>query len=81
MKMNIKGNDNFQTPIPLFQQLHRIFNFTLDAACTTQNCLCPRGFYHDQGADALKISWGGNACFVIRHLAKKQRLLKKHIMK
>lgn len=81
MKMNVKGNDNFQTPPPLFQQLHRIFSFTLDAACTTQNCLCPRGFYYDQGADALKISWGGNEYFAIHRLAKKLRLLKKPTMK
>lgn len=59
MKMNVKGNDNFRTPDHLFEQLNRIFNFTLDAACTTEDCKCVSGYYHDTGIDALKMSWGG----------------------
>lgn len=80
MKMNVKGNDNFRTPDHIFKQLNNIFNFTLDAACTTEDCKCSKGFYHDQGVDALNMSWGGNACFAIHHLAKKQ-LLSKRLMK
>ena len=30
MKMNVKGNDNFQTPDNLFMQLHRIFKYQFD---------------------------------------------------
>lgn len=61
MKMNVKGNDNFRTPDHLFDQLNRIFNFTLDAACTREDCKCNTGYYYDAGIDALKMSWGG-AC-------------------
>lgn len=64
MKMNVKGNDCFETPDNLYNQLNRIFNFTLDAACTRANCKAPRGFYHDEGVDALSMSWGGGACLL-----------------
>lgn len=81
MKMNVKGNDNFRTPDHVFNQLNDIFNFTLDAACTFEDCKCPKGFYHDEGIDALKISWGGNVCFAIRRLAKRPYLSKRLMMK
>ena len=81
MKMNVKGNDNFRTPDHVFKQLNDIFNFTLDAACTTEDCKCERGFFYDNGIDALKISWGGIACFAIRRLAKRPTLSKRLMMK
>lgn len=81
MKMNVKGNDNFRTPDHVFKQLNDIFNFTLDAACTTEDCKCERGFFYDNGIDALKISWGGIACFAIRRLAKRPPLSKRLMMK
>ena len=59
MKMNVKGNDNFRTPDHVFKQLNDIFNFTLDAACTTEDCKCKHGLFYDDGIDALKMSWGG----------------------
>lgn len=59
MKMNVKGNDNFRTPDHIFSQLNRIFNFTLDAACTTEDCKAPRGLYYDKGIDSLSRTWGG----------------------
>ena len=36
MKMNQKGkgNDNFETPDYIFNQLNKIFDFNLDVACT-----------------------------------------------
>lgn len=81
MKMNVKGNDNFQTPDHLFDQLNRIFNFTLDAACTTEDCKCASGLCSNIGVDALKMSWGGIACFAIRHLVRRPPLSKKLITK
>lgn len=81
MKMNVRGNDNFQTPQGLYDQLDEIFNFTLDAACTKEDCNAPRGLYHDEGVDALACSWGGNVYFVIRHSAGRQNLSQRHIMK
>lgn len=80
MKMNVKGNDNFCTPDHIFKQLDDIFNFTLDAACTTEDCKCERGLFYDNGVDALEMTWGGNACSVIHRLAKRQ-LLSKRLMK
>ena len=77
MKMNVKGNDNFQTPDNLFMQLHRIFNFQFDVACTRENCKCEYGIFHDEGMDALTRSWGGLECFVIRHLIRKPPSLKR----
>lgn len=64
MKMNVKGNDNFRTPQSLYNQLDRIFNFTLDAACTSDDCKCQKGLYFDKGIDALSCSWGGGSCFL-----------------
>lgn len=81
MKMNVKGNDGFETPDFLYRQLDRVFNFTLDAACTTANCKAPRGLYFDQGINALQTSWGGNVSFVIHHSAKKPLLSPKLMMK
>lgn len=81
MKMNVRGNDNFQTPQGLYDQLDKIFNFTLDAACTREDCKAPDGLYHDEGVDALACSWGGIACSVIRHSAGRPNLSKRLMMK
>lgn len=81
MKMNVKGNDNFRTPQGIYDQLDRIFNFTLDAACTREDCKAPDGLYHDEGIDALACSWGGIACFAIRRLAKRPPLSKRLMKK
>lgn len=81
MKMNVKGNDNFRTPDHVFKQLNDIFNFTLDAACTTEDCKCERGFFYDNGIDALKISWGGSVYSAIRRLVKRPPLSKRLMMK
>jgi len=59
MNQKGKGNDNFQTPQFVFEQLNKIFNFTFDVACCTYNKLCEKGFFFDLGEDALKTPWGG----------------------
>ena len=59
MNQKGKGNDCFQTPPFIFEQLNNIFNFTHDIACTTKNKLCENGFCFDLGQDALKTQWGG----------------------
>ena len=40
MKMNQKGrgNDEFETPDYIYNQLDRIFNFEFDVACNVWNC-------------------------------------------
>lgn len=77
MKMNVKGNDNFQTPDHLFKQLNDIFNFTVDAACTTKDCKCVNGFYYDRGIDALKVSWGNERVFCNPPFSQKAAFIEK----
>lgn len=77
MKMNVKGNDNFRTPQGLYNQLDRIFNFTLDAACTTDDCKCQKGLYFDKGIDALSCSWGGARVFCNPPFSKKAEFIEK----
>ena len=61
--MNQKGNDCFRTPPSLFKQLNDIFNFTLDVACDSKNCLCEKGCYFDKFLSGLDTTWGKNRCF------------------
>lgn len=77
MKMNVKGNDNFRTPLHIFTQLNDIFNFTCDAACTKENCKCFYGFYFDKGIDALKQSWGDERIFCNPPFSKKAEFIEK----
>lgn len=77
MKMNVKGNDCFRTPDHIFKQLDSVFAFTLDAACTTEDCKCPKGFYNDQGVDALNMSWGGERVFCNPPFSQKAAFIEK----
>jgi phage N-6-adenine-methyltransferase len=83
MIMNQKGNDCFETPKHLFAQLDMIFDFTLDVACTSENCLVIKngvvsyGFYYDQGDDGLKESWKYNRCFCNPPFSDKAKWIKK----
>lgn len=77
MYMNVKGNDYFQTPDDLYNQLNSIFNFTLDAACTRQNCKCEKGIYHDMGLDALDVSWAGERVFLNPPFSQKADFIQK----
>ena len=77
MKMNVKGNDNFRTPQNLYNQLDRIFNFTLDVACTTEDCKCPRGLYYDKGFNALDCCWGGERVFCSPPFSQKAAFIEK----
>jgi len=77
MKMNVKGNDNFETPPNLFRQLDRIFNFTLDVACTKDNCKCYKGFFYDDDIDALNQDWTDERCFCNPPFSKKSQFIEK----
>lgn len=77
MKMNVRGNDCFQTPQSLYDQLDRIFNFTLDAACTTADCKAPAGLYADKGVDALAVSWKDQRVFCNPPFSRKSAFIEK----
>lgn len=49
--------NEWATPQSLFDSLHREFDFTLDAAATSENAKCPR--YLTQDDDGLSRSWQG----------------------
>lgn len=49
--------DLWSTPIDLYRQLDYEFNFSLDPCCTTFNCKCDKGYYHDKGIDGLSMDW------------------------
>lgn len=77
MKMNVKGNDCFETPDNIFNQLNDIFNFELDAACTSANSKCNSGFFYDEGLDGLKESWGGYRVFCNPPFSNKAKWIEK----
>jgi phage N-6-adenine-methyltransferase len=58
-----KKGDEWETPKSLFNKLNEEFDFVIDAACTTDNMLCPYGFTHEWLledtvlSDALKRDW------------------------
>lgn len=51
------NTDEWSTPQHIFDELHREFNFTLDAAASSENAKCKR--YYDKQIDGLKQSWAG----------------------
>jgi phage N-6-adenine-methyltransferase len=69
--------DTFRTPHSLYAQLDAIFNFTLDAACTRNDCKAPAGFYFDEGIDALTIPWGKNRVFCNPPFSRKAEFIAK----
>lgn len=50
-------SEEWTTPQDLFDELHREFNFTVDAAASKENAKCKR--YFDKQADGLRQSWAG----------------------
>ena len=74
MKMNVKGNDYFETPLYIFNQLNRIFRFNMDVACNEHNAKC----YHalTEKTDALSQEWYGR-CFCNPPFSKKAEFIKK----
>lgn len=48
----------WETPPEIFDVLNKRFNFTLDAACSKANCLCPNGIYVEH-YDSLQEDWYG----------------------
>ncbi len=49
------------TPIKVFEELDKEFNFTLDPCATVENAKCKRFFTKEQ--DGLTQSWGGETVY------------------
>lgn len=50
---------DWETPQDDFNIWNKQYNFTLDPCCTSDNCKCPDGIYHDLGEDGLALPWSG----------------------
>jgi len=72
-----KGNDEMLTPIHLYAQLSRIFQFDYDAACTSKNSLAIAGACFDKGIDGLTVSWQGQRVFCNPPFSKKSAWIEK----
>ena len=55
------GKDDWETPADLFEELHKEFHFTLDAAASNDNHKLPRYFTVEQ--DGLAQDWAGEVVF------------------
>lgn len=55
------GKDDWETPTELFAELHKEFDFTLDAAASDANHKLPH--YYTEKDDALSRSWAGERVF------------------
>ena len=79
MKINQKGkgNDNFETPIYIYNQLNEVYNFTLDVACTSINKKCVEGYMFDKGLDSLLLSWKNERCFCNPPFSQKAEFIRK----
>ena len=73
MKMNVRGNDEFETPDYIFKQLDDIFNFQIDLACNRNNCKC-KVYFEDSLAN--NVFWFGR-CFCNPPFSKKAEFIKK----
>lgn len=63
MNQKGRGQDCFQTPKHIFNQLNSIFNFTLDAAASDENHLCPI-YFKESIFGGLARSWWKHRVFV-----------------
>lgn len=48
---------DWATPRAFFDKYNTRYAFRVDLACTRKDCLCPVGFYHDEGWNALEQNW------------------------
>ena len=54
--------DDWETPQELFDQLDKMFHFTLDAASSDENAKCEKHFTAED--DGLKQNWGGEVVWL-----------------
>lgn len=75
MNQKGKGNDYFETPAYIFEQLNNVFKFTLDVAANTSNRKTE--FFIDEKQNALKTDWGRERCFCNPPFSKKAEFIEK----
>lgn len=64
-------SDEWETPIEIFEQLHRYLGFTLDAAASPENALLPKYYTkHDEG---LSSTWKYDRVWLNPPYSKKAR--------
>lgn len=56
-------SDSWVTPKAFFDKLNDIYGFTVDAACTTENKMCTRGFTWPE-RNGLAETWAGERVWV-----------------
>ena len=76
MIMNTKGNDYFETPDYIFNQLNEIFNFNMDVACNEHNTKVKDCFI-TESENSLLTDWGKHRCFCNPPFSKKAEFIKK----
>lgn len=60
---------NWATPQWLFDELDKVFSFTLDPCASAENAKCEK--YYTREQDGLKQNWGGRECSAILHTGKR----------
>lgn len=58
---NKGGNNEWETPKHIFDDLDREFHFDLDPCSTDENCKCD--LHYTEAEDGLKQDWGGHRVF------------------
>jgi len=56
-------SSEWETPQELFEELDRIFDFTLDVCATPENAKVPSNYYTRED-DGLTQDWGGHRCWM-----------------
>jgi len=67
-KKDIKGlfsseNHKWETPDLIFNDLNRVFNFTLDVCATNKNTKIPENYF-SPADNGLEKDWQNNVCFM-----------------
>lgn len=77
MNQKGKGNDYFETPDYLYNQLNSIFNFTCDVACDAVNSKARFSITEKENSISPECGWGAHRCFCNPPFSKKSEFIKK----
>lgn len=79
-------SDSYNTPDYIFDQLNDIYNFTLDAACTRDNCKIPEqkrlmDIERNDNFNSLHLCWAGERVFLNPPFSEKDMWIRESIDK